>query len=115
MILFTSVVIAVPAWHHRHMAWFTQTREGVSLSVHAIPRAARSEFAGLHGENALRVRLRAPPVDGKANAALATFLAEAFGLPKRDVILMQGATGRHKRVLLRGLAAEAVHRVLGIS
>ena len=96
------------------MAWFTQTREGVALSVQATPRAARSEFAGLYGEDALRVRLRAPPVDGKANAALLTFLAEAFGLPKRDVVLMQGATGRHKRVLLRGLAADAVHRVLGL-
>ena len=96
------------------MAWFTQTREGVALSVQATPRAARSEFAGLYGEESLRVRLRAPPVDGKANAALVTFLAEAFGLPKRDVVLMQGATGRHKRVLLRGLATGAVRRVLGL-
>lgn len=96
------------------MAWFTQTGEGLTLSVQATPRAARSEFAGLYGEHALRVRLQAPPVDGKANAALVAFLAQAFGLPRRDVIMLQGAAGRHKRVLLRGLTADALHRVQGL-
>lgn len=108
------VVISAPAWHDRGMAWFTQTREGVALSVQATPRAARSEFAGLYGADALRVRLRAPPVDGKANEALVVFLAKSFGLPKRDVVLAQGLTGRHKRVLLRGLTADAVRRVLDL-
>ncbi len=96
------------------MAWFIQTGEGLLLNVHATPRAARSEFAGLYGADALRVRLRAPPVDGKANAALLNFLAEAFGLTKRNVTLIQGATGRHKRVLLRGLTSDAVHQVTGL-
>jgi hypothetical protein len=65
------------------------------LRVQVQPRAARQAFAGLHGD-AVRIRLTAPPVDGKANAALVAFLAEAFGVPKRQVTLLTGETGRAK-------------------
>jgi uncharacterized protein (TIGR00251 family) len=67
------------------------------LRVQLQPRASRDEFAGLHG-GALKVRLTAPPVDGKANAALIAFLAAAFGVPQRQVTLLAGATGRAKRL-----------------
>lgn len=71
--------------------------DGADLIVRVLvqPRASREEFAGLHGD-AVKIRLTAPPVDGKANAALIAFLAEAFGVPKRQVTLMQGETGRAK-------------------
>ena len=65
------------------------------LRVQVQPRASRDEFAGLHGD-ALKIRLTAPPVDGKANAALADFLATAFGVAKRQVQLLAGETGRAK-------------------
>jgi uncharacterized protein (TIGR00251 family) len=67
------------------------------LRVQVQPRARREEFAGLHGD-ALKVRLTAPPVDGKANAALIAFLAKTFGVAKREVTLLQGETGRSKLV-----------------
>lgn len=67
------------------------------LSVQVQPRARGSEFAGLHGDH-LKIRLAAPPVDGQANAALIDFLAEAFGVPKRQVVLVAGASGRSKRL-----------------
>ena len=67
------------------------------LQVQVQPRASREEFAGLHGD-ALKVRLTAPPVDGKANAALIAFLARSFGVAKRAVVLVHGETGRSKRV-----------------
>jgi uncharacterized protein (TIGR00251 family) len=67
------------------------------LSLHVQPGAARTEVAGLHG-GALKIRLAAPPVDGKANAELVRFLAEAFGVPRRAVALVRGETSRQKTV-----------------
>lgn len=72
------------------------------LAVRVQPRAARTEFAGLIGER-LRVRLNAPPVDGRANAALVEFVAAACGLARSRVTLETGATGRDKRLRLHGV------------
>ena len=63
------------------------------LPIHATPGARRTEAAGAHGA-ALRVRLAAPPVDGKANAALIDWAARAFGVPKASVQLLHGAAGK---------------------
>jgi uncharacterized protein (TIGR00251 family) len=78
-------------------------RDGADLviDVRVQPRASRSEIAGLHGER-LRIRLQAPPVDGRANAALVEFLADAFDVPRASVIVEHGLTGRDKRVRIRG-------------
>ncbi len=74
------------------------------LELRVQPRAARTEFAGVHGDR-LKLRLHAPPVDGKANAALVEFIAEAFGVPRARVILEQGQASRDKRVRVCGVAA----------
>lgn len=71
------------------------------LDLRIQPRASRTEFAGVHGDR-LRVRLNAPPVDGKANAALVEFIAEAFDVPRARVVLEQGAASRDKRVRVQG-------------
>ena len=65
------------------------------------PGAARSEFAGEHGGR-LKLRLAAPPVEGRANAALIEFLAEYFGVPKRNVRIAAGHKSRRKRVVVEG-------------
>jgi uncharacterized protein len=70
------------------------------LEVRVQPRAARSEFAGPFGER-LRIRLHAPPVDGRANAALIAFLADAFGVPRARVAIEHGLAGRDKRVRIQ--------------
>lgn len=70
------------------------------LRVQLLPRASCNEFAGIHG-NALKIRLTAPPVDGKANAALVAFLAEAFGVAKQQVALLRGKTGRTKKLRIQ--------------
>jgi len=69
----------------------------LQLTLHVQPGAARTEVAGTHGD-ALKVRLAAPPVDGKANAELLRFLAEVFGVPRRNVTLVRGETSRAKVV-----------------
>ena len=70
------------------------------LSIHATPGARRTEAAGAQGQ-ALRVRLAAPPVDGKANAALIAWAAAALGVPRAQVELLHGASGRQKVLELR--------------
>lgn len=77
-------------------AWRWDGRDLV-LRVQVQPRASRDGFAGLHGDR-LKIRLTAAPVDGAANAQLTAFLAEAFGVPKRQVQLVSGASGRAKTV-----------------
>ncbi|MES2306222.1 MAG: DUF167 domain-containing protein [Gemmatimonadota bacterium] len=87
------------------------TPTGVRLTVHAQPGAARSEIAGVHGD-AIKVRLAAPPVDGKANEALLRFLAELFGIPLRQVTLVRGMASRTKVIDLVGVTPEMATRVL---
>jgi len=83
-------------------AWFREAADGrFTLTLHIQPGAKKTEFAGLHGE-ALKIRLAAPPVDGKANEALLRFLAEVLQLPKSAVILKSGQTSRHKVVEITG-------------
>ncbi len=73
------------------------------LRVQVQPRASCDEFAGLHA-GALKVRLTSAPVDGKANAALIAFLAEAFGVAKRQVTLLKGESGRTKQLRIQAPA-----------
>jgi len=69
----------------------------VTLTIHAQPGAKRTEVAGVHGD-ALKIRVASPPVEGKANIELRRFLADAFGVPVRNVTLVRGETGRRKTV-----------------
>ena len=67
------------------------------LEIKAVPNAARSEVGGWLGD-ALKVRIKAPPVDGKANIELCRFLAKELNLPKSAVSLATGTSARQKRV-----------------
>jgi len=74
----------------------------VILDLHVQPGAARSEFAGKHGER-IKVRLAAPAHEGRANAALIEFLAGHYGVPRRNVRIAAGLKSRRKRVVIDGL------------
>lgn len=88
-------------------SYMTETPEGVVLSVRAQPRSSRAGIDGLVGD-AVKVRVRCAPVDGKANKELVETLADEFGLAKSAVVLKSGETSKQKRVLLRGVSAAAV-------
>jgi uncharacterized protein (TIGR00251 family) len=88
------------------MNWLTPTSDGCVITVKATPRASRTEVCGAE-PGWLRVRLQAPPVDGKANAELVRLLAGALGVAKQAVEVVSGDTSRLKRVRLRGLSADA--------
>lgn len=90
---------------------YVETSNGVVLNVRAQPRSSRAGLDSLMGD-AVKVRLRAAPVDGKANKELVETLADAFGLPKARVVFKGGETSKTKRVLLVGLSAAAVDTIL---
>ncbi len=92
--------------------WFRLAADGrITLTLHIQPGAKKTEFAGLHGD-ALKIRLAALPVDGKANEALVKFVAEVLGLPKSAVNLKSGQTSRRKVLEVIGSDSQAIARLL---
>jgi uncharacterized protein (TIGR00251 family) len=92
-------------------AVFEEDDGGVVLRVHAQPGAGRSAVVGRHGD-AIKVKVAAPPVEGRANAAIATLLAETFGVRTDQVELRGGATSRSKRFRLDGVELDDAVAVL---
>lgn len=81
--------------------WYRHNGTTLTLTLHVQPGAKRSELSGLHGD-ALKLRLAAPPVEGRANEALLKFIAALFEVPLRQVTLKQGGQSRHKVVEIIG-------------
>lgn len=76
-----------------------------------MPNASKTEVYGLYGD-ALRIRLKAPPVDGKANKAVCEFVADKLEVPIKNVVLKSGITGRGKKLLIYGQTPERVSLLL---
>lgn len=87
------------------MPWWRHDGDRIVVAIHAQPGAKRTEVQGLHGD-ALKIRIAAPPVDGRANEELRQFLADAFAVPLRDVALLSGASARAKRFAIHGSAVD---------
>lgn len=88
-----------------------EEKDGVSFKVRVQPRASKNQVAGLF-EDALRVRLTAPPVDGEANEACRAFLADLFSVGKGQVEIISGHTGRNKVVRIKGVSVPEVQKRL---
>lgn len=73
----------------------------MTLDLHVQPGAARTEFAGQHGDR-IKVRVAGRAVEGQANEALVEFLAAHYGVPKRAVRIVAGLKSRQKRVVIDG-------------
>ena len=91
----------------------TETPEGVILNVKAQPRSSKAGIDGLLGD-AVKVRIRCAPVDGKANKELVETVADAFDLPKSMVVFKSGETSKTKRILLKGVTSARVREVTGL-
>lgn len=78
-----------------------------TLAIKAIPNAPRNEVVGWLGE-ALKIKVHAPPVEGRANEVLCEFLADTLGLPRRAVTVLRGDTSRQKLIRIHGLTLAAV-------
>ncbi len=88
----------------------TRKTPKIKISVRLQPRASRDEVTGWNAEGFLRVRVKAPPVDGAANAALIKLIARRLGVPKSKVSLVSGATAHNKVVEIEGVAEAVLKR-----
>lgn len=95
--------------------WLRLAGDDAILTLHIQPGAKKTEVAGEHGE-ALKIRLSAPPVDGKANDCLIAFLGERLGIAKSRLELISGTSSRAKRIRVTGIGIDAVAAgLLGVS
>ncbi|MFA7171871.1 MAG: DUF167 domain-containing protein [Kiritimatiellia bacterium] len=91
-------------------SWISAIPEGCRLTVRLSPSASRSEMAGAE-ESWLKIRLAAPPVDGKANKELIRFLSKTLKTPQRSITICSGATSRLKGIKISGMRPEDFLRI----
>ena len=91
---------------------FKSGNGGVYINCHVQPGASKSGVSGLHGDG-VKIKLHAPPVDGKANSELVKFIAEFFRVPKSSVEIKSGQSSRKKILFVSGIVAEAARKLLG--
>ncbi len=91
---------------------FRDSRGGTALAVRVVPRARRDEIAGIMDDGSVRIRLTAPPVEGKANAALIEYLAELTGIARSRIEIVAGHSHRQKLVSFQDLDGAALEALL---
>lgn len=91
--------------------WLRETADGVEITLYVQPGAKKTEVAG-EFDGALKLRILAPPVEGKANAAVLAFIAKQCSVSKSRVLLVAGELNRHKRILIQGVDASQVAQQL---
>ncbi|MBM7867564.1 YggU family protein [Heliobacterium gestii] len=95
------------------MLWIQERPGGIRFKIRLQPRASKNEVCGLL-DDALKVRLTAPPVDGEANAACLQFFAKAFGVPRSQVRLVAGETSRLKTLEVDAITPEDLRKKFDI-
>ena len=93
------------------VVWLRLGERQTTLTLHIQPGAKKTEVVGIHGD-ALKIRLAAPPVDGKANAALIAFVADRLGLARSAVSLKSGQSSRRKVLEVTAAPADTLERLL---
>jgi uncharacterized protein len=98
-----------------HLKWLHATSPKVShLKVKATPNSSKNTICGLYSDEAVKIRIAAPPSEGMANKALVEFLAKTFSLPKTHVVLLKGGTSPIKTFELQ-CSVEEILRILDFS
>lgn len=87
-----------------------KTASGVTLSIKVVPKSSTTAIVGVEGGE-LKIRVAAPPEDGKANKELIRFLSKVFKVPQRDIQLIKGETSRHKVLLIASISIDALKKL----
>lgn len=93
--------------HHFHNG-----KNGVAIAIRVIPRAKRNEIVEILNDGTIKIRLTAPPVEGKANQALLEFLADVFNVAKSKIEIVAGEKGRKKLVSILDMDAETAQKII---
>lgn len=89
---------------------FSNGKRGVALPVRVIPRASRNEIVEVLSDQTVKIRLKAPPVEGKANVELINFLSKILNVPKSKFEIVAGQTGRDKLVSILDADSKEIHK-----
>jgi len=92
--------------------FITSTRDGAEINLRFSPGARSTTIAGAYGDDAIKLRVAAPPVKGRANAEAERYVAELLGVTASEVSVARGASARSKTVFVRGIEAEEVREIL---
>lgn len=94
------------------MSFIRETKDGVLIKIYVQPKAKKNEIEGIdEWRGRLKVKIKAPPVEGKANREVVKFFSKLFG---REVVIIRGETSREKELLIRGAGKEDIMERLGI-
>lgn len=93
------------------MLYLREDKDGVVFKVRVQPKAAHNQLAGLF-EDAIKLRLTAPPVEGEANEACRKFFARLLSVPRSQVEILSGHTGRNKTVKVNGVSAAEILKIV---
>ncbi len=93
------------------MAWIRFDKNGCLIDIHVQPGARKNEIVGLHNDR-LKIKIKSPPVDGKANECLVEYLADALSLSRSSVELVKGDASRQKQVRVYGLTPDQAEALL---
>jgi len=85
-------------------------KSGSAIAVRVTPRASKNEITGVLEDGTVKIRLTAPPVDGKANQTLIEYLSKVLGCAKKDIEIIAGETGRNKLITITNIDSEEVNR-----
>lgn len=91
----------------------TKTDDGIKISVKVVPNSSRCEICGVLDE-ALKIKLDVPPVDGKANVKLIKFLSKQLGVPKTSIEIISGETGKNKIIFIKGNPEELTRKLCSL-
>lgn len=82
------------------MPWYEEKNGCIEIMLRVVPRASKDSIQGKMEDGCLKVRIQAPPVDGKANQYLVKYLSKAWEIPRSHIEIVSGETGRNKRIRL---------------
>ena len=91
---------------------FSEGRSGAAITIRVTPRAKKNEIVAILSDKTIKIKLAAPPVEGKANVELIKFLAKTLGVKKSDLEIVAGKTGRDKLISVFGLSPEEIHQII---
>ena len=91
--------------------WIFETDQGLLLNIFVSPRSSKNQIVGMY-DGRLKIMIKSPPVDGKANELLIKYVADVFSTPKQSVSIKKGISSKRKQLLVKGITREELIIVL---
>ncbi len=90
---------------------YSISKDGIILHIKVVPRASKNEVIGIMGDR-LKVKIKAPPVDGEANAEIIRFFSKLLGIPKKQIKILRGLNASSKDILFYNMDENLITRIL---